>query len=173
MELEPAYAKAAKAAQATNTDTPDTSALFNKGKRWSEEENTRLLEEIKTGISYEDIGKSHGRTATAIRSHLLEIAIKMIFEDNRDEEEVLALTDLSKDELDEAKKKKDSRLRKPKTTKKEPKAEPIPKTIPAKPENPATNVQNDIAQIKNEMHMLNLKLDKVIEYFNMVLSQCK
>ena len=183
MELEPAYANLLSTTDTLSLSS-EAAALYNKGKRWSEEENSRLLEEIKAGITFTEIGKSHGRTATAIKSHLIEIAIKMIYEEKRDENEVIALTELTKEEIEEAKRKKDSRQRKPKAKSQEsPKTASPRKSIASKtqqetdsgkseviPQIPTNNLQKDIAQMKNDIHVIHLKLDKVIEYFNMILS---
>jgi hypothetical protein len=73
---------------------PETSLA---GSKWSSDEDINLLEEIKDK-NYEEIALIHKRTTGAIRSHLREIAVKMI-NDGNTYEEVSIITKLSKEEI--------------------------------------------------------------------------
>ena len=42
----------------------------NKGLRWTEEEDARVIEEFKAGMKMSEIAQRHGRTNGAIRSRL-------------------------------------------------------------------------------------------------------
>ena len=55
-----------------------TSNPVAKGKRWTEDEETRLLLEIKGGDTITDIARAHDRTYGGITSRLREIACKML-----------------------------------------------------------------------------------------------
>lgn len=50
-----------------------TILIDNKGKSWSNEEDRKLLEEVKKGIKYEIIAKNHGRTIGSIKSRYIKI----------------------------------------------------------------------------------------------------
>ena len=53
------------------------STKLRKGKKWSEAENTDLVDAVKRGLSHAEMAKLHGRSEKAIKMHLEEIALGM------------------------------------------------------------------------------------------------
>ena len=54
-------------------EKPETERV---GKKWTDEENTKLMEEAMNGVSFDEIAKTHQRTRGGIRSHLMTLALK-------------------------------------------------------------------------------------------------
>jgi cell division protein FtsI/penicillin-binding protein 2 len=49
---------------------PKPNIIKNSGKRWSDEEDTQLLQEVQEEKSYENIAQIHQRTESAVRSRI-------------------------------------------------------------------------------------------------------
>ena len=75
--------------------------LINIGKKWSTEEETRLLAYIKEGKSHSDISIEFKRTEGAITSHLKELAVHY-FNDEEPIQIIKILTGLSEDSIMDA-----------------------------------------------------------------------
>ena len=78
-----------------------TSNPVAKGKRWTEDEETRLLLEIKGGDTITDIARTHDRTYGGITSRLREIACKMLGH-GKDMREVMEDTQLTEAQVNDA-----------------------------------------------------------------------
>ena len=78
-----------------------TSNPVAKGKRWTEDEETRLLLEIKGGDTITDIARAHDRTYGGITSRLREIACKMLGH-GKDMREVMEDTQLTEAQVNDA-----------------------------------------------------------------------
>jgi ATP-dependent DNA helicase PIF1 len=89
-----------------------------KGKRWSDEEETRLLLEIKSDVPIADIARTHDRTYGGITSRLREIACKML-SNGRDMKYVIEDTRLTENQINEALERKQRSATKTQTKKKE------------------------------------------------------
>jgi ATP-dependent DNA helicase PIF1 len=76
-----------------------------KGKRWTDEEDSQLLDELKKEISIPTIAKNHNRTYGGIKSHILEIACKMM-NNHIPMEEIIQSTKLDEIQINEAMEKK-------------------------------------------------------------------
>jgi ATP-dependent DNA helicase PIF1 len=76
-----------------------------KGQRWSVEEDSQLLDELKKEISIPTIAKIHNRTYGGIKSHILEIACKMM-NNHIPMEEIIQSTKLDEIQINEAMEKK-------------------------------------------------------------------
>jgi hypothetical protein len=73
----------------------------NKGKKWSNDEELLLFEELKNNITIEIIAKKHGRTYGAIDSRINLIAYKMFCE-KVPINEIIYKTKLKKDAIERA-----------------------------------------------------------------------
>lgn len=69
------------------------------GTRWTENEDALLLNEIKT-MHVKDIAEKHNRTTGAIRSRLKVIVIKL-YDQKKSFKEIIEITGLSQDQIDE------------------------------------------------------------------------
>ena len=62
----------------TNTGTHpppkknQTDPLFNKGKKWTEDENIKLMTEAEKGLDIETLSKIHGRTISALKMRIMQ-----------------------------------------------------------------------------------------------------
>jgi hypothetical protein len=88
------------------TDQPETSRV---GTKWSIEEEEQLIKYINENKSIDDIAKEHKRTSGGIRSHIKEIAIRMIRIDGKSIEEVCESLHLTLEEITEYQEKKDAK----------------------------------------------------------------
>lgn len=66
-------------------EQPETAAV---GNRWTPEEETRLIDSLGQGKNIDEIAKDHKRTTGGIKSHMKEIAVRMIENDGKSVEEV-------------------------------------------------------------------------------------
>jgi len=72
-----------------------------KGKRWNEEEDIRLLAEIKENISFVEVASNHSRTTGGISSRLRELACGML-KNGKSMEYVISVTHLSETQVNDA-----------------------------------------------------------------------
>lgn len=70
----------------------------NAGRKWTDEEEDRLLEELDKDIDIDTIAENHNRTTGGINSRCNVIAYKMYL-NNIDVEEIIKRTKLSKKEI--------------------------------------------------------------------------
>jgi hypothetical protein len=73
----------------------DESSNSNIGKKWTDDEERLLLEELNNNIDIEIIAQKHGRTFGSINSRLKEIACKM-YRNNISIEEIIEKTKLGR-----------------------------------------------------------------------------
>ena len=66
-----------------------------RGQRWTEEESEQILKEVKDGKSNDQISEIHQRTYGGIRCHLIQLAYKFHYNDNKSIKEINELTGLS------------------------------------------------------------------------------
>jgi ribonuclease HI len=83
--------------QIKNELLPNKEQQSNCGKRWTQEQEEYMLNEIEKNIPINNIADSMKRTHGGIRSRLLMIARKMIHEENKSYEEASKVTSLSVD----------------------------------------------------------------------------
>jgi hypothetical protein len=116
----------------------------NAGRKWTDEEEDRLLEELDKDIDIDTIAENHNRTTGGINSRCNVIAYKMYL-NNIDVEEIIKRTKLSKKEIQYA-----ISLRENRPVKKE--------KVQIKIETKQTNIQSsEIAELKTEI--IGLKKD--------------
>jgi hypothetical protein len=80
-------------------DNPETSSF---GKKWTIEEEKQLITYINENKSIDDIAKEHKRTSGGIRSHIREIAVRMIRNDGKTIEEVCEILHVTPEEITDA-----------------------------------------------------------------------
>ena len=116
----------------------------NAGRKWTDEEEDRLLEELDKNIDIDTIAENHNRTTGGINSRCNVIAYKMYL-NNIDVEEIIKRTKLSKKEIQYA-----ISLRENRPVKKD--------KVQIKIETKQTNIQSsEIAELKTEI--IGLKKD--------------
>ena len=86
----------------TNTETAIPAA---KGKKWSSEEETQLLDELDRGLNVNSIASLHDRTYGGITSRMREIACRMI-EAGEEMSKVVMVTKVSEHQINDAIEKK-------------------------------------------------------------------
>jgi len=118
----------------------------NAGRKWTDEEEDILLEELDKNIDIDTIAENHNRTTGGINSRCNVIAYKMYL-NNIDVEEIIKRTKLSKKEIQYA-----ISLRENRPVKKEKEKEKVKTTqISIQPKN------SEIAELKTEI--IGLKKD--------------
>jgi hypothetical protein len=118
----------------------------NAGRKWTDEEEDILLEELDKNIDIDTIAENHSRTTGGINSRCNVIAYKMYL-NNIDVEEIIKKTKLSKKEIQYA-----ISLRENRPVKKEKEKEKVKTTqISIQPKN------SEIAELKTEI--IGLKKD--------------
>lgn len=90
--MESSFLKMLKS-QNTEKDYPS-----NIGQKWTDEEETLLLEELSKNIDIKLIAKSHNRTIGGINSRRKKIAYKL-YSDNISMEEIILKTKLHEDQI--------------------------------------------------------------------------
>jgi hypothetical protein len=127
-----------------------------RGQKWSEEEESLLLEELNSGLSVDIIAGFHDRTPLGVQSRCGEIAYKMHLK-GMSIEEIINQTKLDEETIKEWIKKKDYR-----NSKKIEKKEKAKKEKEEKEENKDNNVM-DIDEIKNDIKNLKKSIEDIMD----------
>ena len=80
------------------SQNPDKEYPSNLGQKWTEEEETILLEELNKNIDIEEIAQNHNRTTGGINSRRREISYKMYLM-NISMEEIIEKTKLDEEHI--------------------------------------------------------------------------
>ena len=96
------------------SQNPDKNYPSNTGQKWTDEEESLLLEELSKGINIEIIAQSHKRTIGGINSRRREIAYKLHVK-NTFMEEIILKTKLNEEEITETINKRKNNLQKSKS----------------------------------------------------------
>jgi hypothetical protein len=129
------------------SQNPDKNYPSNTGQKWTDEEESLLLEELSKGINIEIIAQSHKRTIGGINSRRREIAYKLHVK-NTSIEEIIMKTKLNEDEITETINKRKNNPKKSKSIEKT----EIKSTFSIEEE--ITEMKNDIKELKNIMKEL-------------------
>jgi hypothetical protein len=81
------------------------------GIRWEDEENQELMKRINEGMNLEDIAKTHQRTITAVKSHVMSNALNIMKEKEISFDEVSKLVNISVDDLENYKQEQEVKLK--------------------------------------------------------------
>jgi hypothetical protein len=124
---------------------PDKEYPSNTGQKWTDEEETRLLEELSKNIDIQRIAQCHNRTLGGINARRREIAYKF-YTNNISMEEILLKTKLDEGQIIEVIQKRQNKSKKCKS-------EPEIKT-PFSIESEMNEMKNDIKVLKNTIKEL-------------------
>ena len=127
------------------SQNPDKDYPSNTGQKWTDEEETLLLEELSKNIDIQLIAQCHNRTIGGINARRREIAYKL-YSNNNSMEEIILKTKLDEDQIIETIKRRQNNLNKCKSL-----------TEIKKPfsiESEIDEMKNDIKELKNTMNEL-------------------
>ena len=140
---------------------PDQEYPSNMGQKWSDEEETMLLEELSKNIDVEKISRNHNRTVGGIHSRCREIAYKMYLK-NISMEEITKQTKLDEESVRQTIKRRQHNNNNTQEIK-----QPIQTNNTQKIKQP-TSIEHDIAEIKNEMRELKNTVKELVEMIKAV-----
>jgi len=124
---------------------PDKEYPSNTGKKWSDEEETLLLEKLSNNIDTEQIAQSHDRTVGGINARRREIAYKLYI-NNTSMEEIILKTKLDENQIVETIKRRNNNPKQCKSVTE------IKKPVLIKSE--IDEIKNDINELKNTIKEL-------------------
>ena len=137
---------------------PDKEYPSNLGQKWTDEEDTLLLEKLSKNIDIEVIAQSHNRTTGGINARRKEIAYKL-YSNNNTIEDIILKTKLDENIIIETIETTEKRKNNPKKCK--PVTE-IKQQISI--ENEINEMKNDIKEIKNTIKELVEMMKAVYEF---------
>ena len=136
----------------------------NMGQKWSDEEETLLLEELNNNIDIETIAQKHSRTIGGINSRRREIVYKMYLK-NISIEEIIKQTKLDYDCIEQTiQKRENNNSKKIKTKEIDNVFISINKNDYIELKNDVKNMKNDINKIKNTLGELVGMIKAVYEF---------
>ena len=136
----------------------------NMGKKWNDEEEELLLQELNDNIDIEIIAQKHNRTIGGINSRRREIAYKMYLK-NVSINEIIRQTKLDNNSIEETiNKRQNNNSKKIKTKEVDNVFISINKNDYIELQNDVKNMKNDIKQIKNTLGELVEMMKAVYEF---------
>ena len=120
---------------------PDKDYPSNIGQKWTNEEESSLLEELSKNMDIQVIAQSHNRTTGGINARRKEIAYKLYNNNNISMEEIILKTKLDEDQIIETVKKRQTIPKKCKSI--------TEIKTPFSIENEIDEMKNDIKELKN------------------------
>lgn len=136
---------------------PEKEYPFNMGQKWTDEEETLLLEELNKNIDIKTISQIHNRTIGGINSRRQEIVYKMYLK-NISIEEIIKQTKLDDECIRQIIKKRQNNNNS--------KITEIKKPISI--ENEITEMKNEITEMKNEIKDLKNTIKELVEMMKAV-----
>ena len=124
----------------------------NTGKKWTNEEDTLLLEELNNNIDIQLIAQYHNRTTGGINARRREIAYKL-YSNNNSMEDIILKTKLDEDQIIETIKKRQNSRKKCKSV-----------TKIKTPFSIIDEMKNDIKELKNTIKELVEMMKAVYEF---------
>ena len=137
------------------SQNPDKDYPSNTGQKWTDEEETLLLEELSKNIDIQLIAQWHNRTTGGINARRREIAYKL-YSNNNSMEEIILKTKLDEDQIIETIKRRQNNVKKCKSV-----------TEIKKPfsiESEIDEMKNDIKELKNTINELVEMMKAVYEF---------
>lgn len=135
------------------SQNPDKDYPSRTGERWSDKEDTLLLEELSKNIDIQVIAQCHNRTTGGINSRRYEIAYKL-YNNNISMEEIIFKTKLNEGQIIETYDKK--------RQKKHIKCKSVTEIL--KP----FSIKNEISEMKNEIKDLKNTIKELVEMIKAV-----
>ena len=128
----------------------------NMGQKWSDEEETLLLEELNNNIDIEIIAQKHNRTIGGINSRRQEIAYKMYLK-NVSIEKIINQTKLDYNFIEQIIQKKQTIIQKKIKTKE------VDNVFISINKNDYTELKDDVKNIKNDIKLIKNTLRELVE----------
>jgi hypothetical protein len=129
---------------------PEKEYPSNTGKKWTDDEERLLLQELNKNMEIELIAKKHNRTIGGINSRRKDIAYKL-YSNNNSMEEIILKTKLDEDQIIETIKKRQNNPKKYETENKK-----------------RFVIESAIYEIKNDIKELKNTMKEIIELMNAV-----
>ena len=145
----------------------------NMGKKWNEEEEVTLLDELERNLDMNQIAQNHKRTVGGISFRLEDIAYKM-YSKEVPMEEIQLKTRLSEERIAETIQKRQQarqqapKQQAPKQQQQEQKQGSKEKTSQSQPDNEIAELKNVIVQMKSEISELKNSVKELIEMMKAV-----
>lgn len=142
----------------------ETTYPSNMGLKWSEQEETMLLQELKDDIDIETIAKNHDRTVGGINARRREIAYQMHLK-KTSFDEIIQKTKLDYQSIENAiQRKKEKYLkRKTKDINKNDNKNDINNVFISINKNDYIEMQTDVQHMKNDIHQMKTTLKELVE----------
>jgi len=134
---------------------PDKDYPSNTGEKWTDEEETLLLEELSKNIDIQLIAQYHNRTIGGINSRRREIAYKL-YSNNNSMEDIILKTKLDEDQITETIKKLQNNPKKCKSI--------TEIKTPFSIESEIDKMKNEIKELKNTIKELVEMMKAVYEF---------
>jgi len=137
------------------SQNPDKEYPSNTGQKWTDEEETLLLEELSKNNDIQAIAQLHNRTTGGINARRREIAYKL-YSNNNSMEEIILKTKLDEDQIIETIKRRQNNVKK---------CKPVTEIKnPFSIENEIDEMKNDIKELKNTINELVEMMKAVYEF---------
>ena len=133
------------------SQNPDKDYPSNAGQKWTDEEETLLLEELNKNIDIQLIAQSHNRTTGGINARRREIAYKL-YSNNSSIKEIILKTKLDEDQIIETIKKRQNN----------------PKKCKSVTEKKTFSIESEISEMKNEIKDLKNTIKELVEMIKAV-----
>ena len=135
----------------------------NMGQKWSDDEETLLLEELNNNIDIEIIAQKHNRTIGGINSRRQEIAYKMYLK-NVSIEKIINQTKLDYNCIEQIIQKKQTIIqKKTNNNTKKIKTEEVDNVFISINKNDYTELKDDVKNIKNDIKLIKNTLKELVE----------
>jgi predicted acetyltransferase len=136
----------------------------NMGTLWREPEVAQLLEEVKSGQTYDQIAKAHKRTPGGIISRLKDIAYEC-HNKQMPINEIVLLTSISKNDVIDTIIQKD-KCKENMEKRKEKQTTVFELSSKTKPVSQTTSISSEIAELKNEVLSLKKDIKEILRLMN-------
>ena len=134
------------------SQNPDKEYPSNTGQKWTDEEETLLLEELSKNTDIQAISQCHNRTTGGINARRREIAYKL-YSNNISMEEIILKTKLNEHQIIETIKRRQTNVKKCKSV-----------TEIKKP----FSIESEIDEMKNDIKELKNTINELIEMLKLV-----
>jgi len=134
------------------SQNPDKEYPSNTGQKWTDEEETLLLEELSKNIDIQEIAQCHNRTTGGINARRKEIAYKL-YSNNNSMEEIILKTKLNENQIIESIERRQNNVKKCKSV-----------TEIKKP----FSIKSEIDEMKNEIKELKNTINELVELMKAV-----
>ena len=135
------------------SQNPDKDYPSNTGQKWTDEEETLLLEELSKNIDIQLIAQSHNRTTGGINARRREIAYKL-YSNNNSMKDIILKTKLDEEQIIETIKKRQNNPKKCKS---------VTETIKKRWSKTPFSIESEIDEMKNDIKELKNTIKELVE----------